>query len=442
MDILQSALSWFFSFKAFVMLPVVVLIIALFARMKPGSALVAVLQLGAGFAGIFLVYDVFLGLLKPAVEALAQVRGLDFPIVDAGWPPLAAITWAGWIAPVSIVVVLGLNLGLLFLRATTTLYIDLWNYWHLAFLGALVLALTANPWLAFASVTVITVFTLKMTEWSAPHVKREIGIEGVGISPFSVAALLPWAVACNSFFDRIPGLRRLNWNPGNTESKASAWGQPMIIGALLGVFLGVLAGYEVRKTAELAVQIAAILFIMPQCGNLIGQSMNQVSEALRLRLARGLKGRSVVIGLDTGFLMTNASVMTTGLLLMPLSLGLAFLIPGNKMLPAGDLPNLISIFSLSVLIFRGNVIRAVLAALPVIASFLWVATQMAPLITRLGAQSGVPGLSGTVQVTAFTDGGNPVRFWLLQLFTGQPWAYIVLPLALGLIAFAGWKVKR
>ena len=141
--------------------------------------------------------------------------------------------------------------------------------------------------------------------------------------------------------------------------------------------------------------------------------------------------------------MTNASVMTTGLILMPLSLGLAFVIPGNKMLPAGDLPNLISIFSLCVLIFRGNVIRAVLAALPLVASFLWVATQMAPLITRLGAQSGVPGLAeGSVQVTAFTDGGSPVRYWMLELFTGQGWAFIVLPLALGLIAFAWWKVRK
>lgn len=443
MDILQSALSWFFSFKAFVMLPVVVLAIALFARMKPGSAVIAVLQLGAGFAGIFLVYDVFLGLLKPAVEAAAQVRGLNFPVVDAGWPPLAAITWAGWIAPVSIAAVLVLNLVLLFLRLTKTLYIDLWNYWHFAFLGALVLALTANLWLAFGSVLAIAVLTFKTTEWSAQHVKREIAIDGVGISPFSVACLLPWAEACNAAFDRIPVVKHWNWNPGKAESKPSAWGQPMVIGALLGVFLGVLAGYEFRKTAELAIQIAAVLFIMPQCGALIGKSMNQVSEALRLRLAKRLKGRSVVIGLDTGFLMTNASVMTTGLILMPLSLGLAFLIPGNKMLPAGDLPNLISIFSLSVLIFRGNVIRAVLAALPVVASFLWVATQMAPLITKLGAQSGVPGLAGgEVQVTAFTDGGSPVRYWMLELFTGQLWAWIVLPAALALIAFSWWKARK
>jgi PTS system galactitol-specific IIC component len=441
MEILQSSLAWFFSFKAFVMLPVVVLVIALLSRMKLSSALLAVLQLGAGFAGIFLVYDVFLNLLKPAVEALTTARGLDFPVVDAGWPPLAAITWASWIAPVSIAVVLGLNLVLLFSKLTSTLYIDLWNYWHFAFLGAVVLALTSNPWLAFGSVAVIAIFTFKMTEWSAPHVQREVKIEGVGVSPFSVAGLLPWAVAANALFDRIPGVRKWNWNPGAATSKVSALGQPMVLGFFLGVFLGVLAGYDFRKTAELAVQLAAILFVLPQCGGLIGTAMNGVSEALRGRLANRLKGRSLVISLDTGFLLTHSSVTTTGLILMPIAIGLAFIIPGNKVLPAGDLPNLISIFSLSVLVFRGNVIRAVIAAVPVMASFLWVATQMAPLITTLGAQSGVAGLAGSVQVTAFTDGGNPIRWWLLELFTGQVWGWALLVPVAALVGFTWWKAR-
>jgi PTS system galactitol-specific IIC component len=443
MEILQSALAWFFSFKAFVMLPVVVLAIALFARMKLGTALLAVLQLGAGFAGIFLVYDAFLGLLKPAIESLASVRGLAFPVVDAGWPPLAAITWAGWTAPVSIVLVLGLNLVLLLTKLTSSLYIDLWNYWHFAFIGALVLAVTANPWLAFGATLLLAALTIKFCEWSGPFVQRELGMTGVGVSPFSVASLLPWAVALDALFDRIPGFRNLNWNPGAAKTKASALGQPVVLGFLLGVFLGVLAGYDVRKVAELAVQIAAVLFILPQCGGLIGQSMSQVSEALKARLAHRLAGRSVIIGFDTGFLMTNASVMATGLILMPISLGLAFVVPGNKVLPAGDLVNLISIFSLTVLVFRGNVVRAVVAAIPVVAAFLWISTQLSPLITTLGAQSGVAGLAaGNVQVTAFTDGGAPVRYWLFELFTGQLWAFVVLPAAAALVGFAWWKVRH
>jgi len=30
------------------------------------------------------------------------VRGFNFPVLDVGWPPLAAITWGSPIAPISI----------------------------------------------------------------------------------------------------------------------------------------------------------------------------------------------------------------------------------------------------------------------------------------------------------------------------------------------------
>lgn len=442
MEVLQSALAWFFSFKAYVMLPVVIGAIALLARVKPGPALMLALKLGVGFAGIFLVYDAFLAMLKPAVEAIVATRGLNYPVIDAGWPPLAAITWASWIAPVSIALVIGLNLVMVFARLTDTLYIDIWNYWHFAFLGALVLSLTANPALAFAAVALIAVYSFKATEWSAPYVLRATGMEGIGVSPFSVTAFLPWAVALDRVFDAIPGVRHIVWDPSRSGGKLAVLGQPIVIGALLGVFLGVLGHYDIRKLAELAIQIATVMYLLPKCGTLIGEAMNQVSDALRLRLDAKLAGRALVIAMDSPFLFAHPSVMTTGLVLMPLSLILAFLIPGNRMIPAGDLPNLISIMSLSVLVFRGNVFRAVLSALPIMIAFMLVASDLAPLLTRLGAQSGVAALAqGGAEVTAFTDGGNPVRYWMFKLFLGETWAWLLLPVGLGFVWFA-WRRNR
>lgn len=442
MEVLQSALAWFFSFKAYVMLPVVICVIALLARVKPGPALMLALKLGVGFAGIFLVYDAFLAMLKPAVEAIVATRGLNYPVIDAGWPPLAAITWASWIAPVSIALVIGLNLVMVFARLTDTLYIDIWNYWHFAFLGALVLSLTANPVLAFAAVALIAVYSFKATEWSAPYVQRATGMEGIGVSPFSVTAFLPWAVVLDRVFDAIPGVRRIVWDPSRSGGKLAVLGQPIVIGALLGVFLGVLGHYDIRKLAELAIQIATVMYLLPKCGTLIGEAMNQVSDALRLRLDAKLAGRALVIAMDSPFLFAHPSVMTTGLVLMPLSLILAFLIPGNRMIPAGDLPNLISIMSLSVLVFRGNVFRAVLSALPIVIAFMLVASDLAPLLTRLGAQSGVAALAqGGAEVTAFTDGGNPVRYWMFKLFLGEAWAWLLLPVGLGFVWFA-WRRNR
>ncbi len=443
MSTLQSALMWFFSFKAYVMLPVVIGALALFARIRPGSALMLALKLGVGFAGIFMVYDVFLGLLKPAIEAIVQTRGLQYPVIDAGWPSLAAITWASWIAPVSIAVVIGLNVLMLFARLTNTLYIDIWNYWHFAFLGAIVLSLTNNPLLAFAAVSLIALYSFKATEWSAPYVARGTGMAGIGISPFSVTAFLPWSVVANRLFDSIPGVRAIVWDPSRSGGKFAVLGQPMVIGALLGVFLGWLGGYALREMSALSIQIAAVMYLLPKCGSLIGEAMEQVSDALRVRLDAHLAGRELIISMDTPFLLTHPSVMATGLILMPISLALAFVIPGNRMIPAGDLPNLLSIMSLGALVFRGNVFRAVLAGIPMVISFMLVASDLAPLLTRLGAQSGVGALiQGGAEVTAFTDGGNPVRYWMFKLFLGEVWAWSLLPVALWFVWMVWSRHRR
>jgi galactitol-specific phosphotransferase system IIC component len=49
---------------------------------------------------------------------------------------------------------------------------------------------------------------------------------------------------------------------------------------------------------------------------------------------------------------------------------------------------------------------------------------------------------GGVQVTAFTDGGSPVRYWMMELFAGKGWALLGLSIALSLIAFSWWKARK
>lgn len=120
------------------MLPLIILVLALIVGVKLKEAVLITIKLAAGFAGIFIAFGFFVGQIAPAVEQLVNVRGLDYPVPDVGWPPLAAISWSNPIAPLSIPLVLGLNIILLSIGATRTLYIDIWNYWHFAVHGVLV----------------------------------------------------------------------------------------------------------------------------------------------------------------------------------------------------------------------------------------------------------------------------------------------------------------
>ena len=367
--------------------------------MKAGQSFLSALRLGVGFAGIFIAFDFFVQQIAPAVTAVVKTRGLDFPVLDVGWPPLAAITWASPIAPLTILL--------------------------------------------------IAVYGILAADWNAPLVERECGLSGISIATLSVNGLLPYGVASNSLIDRIPGLRRISLSPRDTGSRfgvhdaSGVFVEPMMIGVAVGAFFGILAGYEVKKILELAINVAAVMFILPHCGGLIGKGMEPVSLQLKGLIQKRFPKKTVLyIGMDAGVIMQNSAVIVTGLLLMPISIGIAFILPGNKTLPLGDLANLISVMSVIVLATRGNVFRAVLIGIPIVVAYLLISTHFAPLYTRLAARAGAETVrSYAGEITAFTDGGNPVRFWFYYLFRGNIWAFAAIPPALGLM-YLCWRNYR
>jgi PTS system galactitol-specific IIC component len=439
MDSFQHLLAVFFSFKAYVMLPIIILLIALAVRVPLQRAVFSTVALAAGFAGVFIAFDFFVANISPAVRQLSLARGLSFPVLDVGWPPLAAITWASPLAAISIPLVLLTNLVLLAVGWTRTIYIDIWNYWHFAFLGALVMSTSGSLWLGLSATLVLAIYCFKMTEWTAPDVERETGLKGISASPISVNALVPYIAGMDWLLDRIPGVKSISYNPERkkpTNSDApdrltllDMLSEPMVIGVLMGLALALAADYGLKESLELSVHIAAVMFLLPKSAGLIGEAMMPITTALREQVERHFPSRkNLVVAMDTGFLMHHKSVVVTGLLLMALAIGIALVLPGNRVLPLGDLPNVISVMSLSVLMMRGNVFRAVLAGIPVIITFLWVASSMAPAYTELAHQAPAFNVEGLGLITAFTDGGHQLRYWLYSLYQAQWWAIGVLPL--------------
>jgi PTS system galactitol-specific IIC component len=435
-ETLKQALAVFFSFKAYVMLPLVIFVLALIVRLKIGQAALSALKVAVGFAGIFLIFDFFVASIGPAVQSLIARRGLDYPILDVGWPPLAAITWASRIAPLSIPLVLGINLAMLATNTTRTLGIDVWNYWHYALIGALLQQVTGSFWIGLAATALIAVYSIKMADWSSPLVEQVAGLQGISITTLSVNGLYPYGLAADALLERIPGVRRLAWRPEAGRGGVGLLSEPMILGVAIGVFLGILAGYEVRRILELAIHVAAVMFLLPHCGALIGAGMQPFNEQLKAAIQKVFPHRlGLTVGMDSGVLMGMQSVIV-----MPISLGLAFVIPGNKTIPLGDLANLVSVLAVIVLAMRGNVFRAVLASVPIVIGYLLISTALAPLFTRLAAQAGSR-TSYAGLITAFTDGGNPLRFWFFHLFQGHWIALALLAPAAFLLWFA-WRRYR
>jgi galactitol-specific phosphotransferase system IIC component len=101
-----------------------------------------------------------------------------------------------------------------------------------------------------------------------------------------------------------------------------------------------------------------------------------------------------------------------------------------------------AVMSVIVLVTRSNVFRAVIMGIPIVIGYLLISTHLAPLYTVLAAKVGAVTAQGCAgDITAFTDGGNPVRFWFFEMFRGKLIALLLIPLVLALMYYS-WRRNR
>ncbi|MFP3121949.1 PTS galactitol transporter subunit IIC [Ectobacillus funiculus] len=426
-----------------VMLPIVVFILALCFRVKPGKALRSAVVIGMGFVGIFLIFNLLIESVGPAAKAMVARTGIDLPVVDTGWPPLAAIAFASPVAPFVIPMVVLLNIVMIVLRWTKTVDIDLWNYWHFCFAGALVYSATGNFFFGLLGSAVATVIVLKLADWSSPYIQKRFNLPGISLPTLSAVVFFPIGVLGNKVLDSIPGIRNLKADPESIQKRFGVFGEPMMIGLVLGIIIGILAGFHTDEVLKLGMNLGAVMLIMPRMVRILMEGLIPLSDAVRALLKKKFPDRAdITIGLDIAVAIGNPAVISTALLMTPITILLAVILPGNKIMPLGDLPTLTVPLSLIVLACRGNIIRSVILGIPVIIANLYIASYLSPLVTQVAKSIKFKFPEGaSALVNSFLDGGNPFRFWLVMLSKGNIVALGVIPV-IGLVVWWAYKITR
>lgn len=374
---------------------------------------------------------------------MVERTGISLPVVDLGWPPLAAITWGSPIAPFVIPLTMLINVAMLALNKTRTVDVDMWNYWHFALAGTLVYYSTGSFVLGLSAAAIAAIVVLKLADWSAPLVAKYFGLEGISLPTLSSVVFFPIGLLFDKIIDKIPGVNRIHIDPENVQKKMGIFGEPMMVGTILGVLLGIIAGYDFKHILLLGISIGGVMFILPRMVRILMEGLLPLSEAIKKYLNAKYPGRDdLFIGLDIAVAVGNPAIISTALILTPISVFIAFLLPGNKVLPLGDLANLAVMASMIVLACRGNIFRAVITAIPVIVADLWIATKIAPFITGMAKDVNFKMAEGSSgQVSSFLDGGNPFRFWLLEIFNGNIVAIGLIPV-LALIIYGVFRLTK
>lgn len=440
---LYTVVQYVLGFGPTVLLPLVLFFLALFFKVKPAKALRSSLIVGIGFVGIYAIFDILTSNVGPAAQAMVERTGISLPVVDLGWPPLAAITWGSPIAPFVIPLTMLINVAMLARNKTRTVDVDMWNYWHFALAGTLVYYSTGSFVLGLSAAAIAAIVVLKLADWSAPLVAKYFGLEGISLPTLSSVVFFPIGLLFDKIIDKIPGVNRIHIDPENVQKKMGIFGEPMMVGTILGVLLGIIAGYDFKHILLLGISIGGVMFILPRMVRILMEGLLPLSEAIKKYLNAKYPGRDdLFIGLDIAVAVGNPAIISTALILTPISVFIAFLLPGNKVLPLGDLANLAVMASMIVLACRGNIFRAVITAIPVIVADLWIATKIAPFITGMAKDVNFKMAEGSSgQVSSFLDGGNPFRFWLLEIFNGNIIAIGLIPV-LALIIYGVFRLTK
>lgn len=440
---LYTVVQYVLGFGPTVLLPLVLFFLALFFKVKPAKALRSSLIVGIGFVGIYAIFDILTSNVGPAAQAMVERTGISLPVVDLGWPPLAAITWGSPIAPFVIPLTMLINVAMLALNKTRTVDVDMWNYWHFALAGTLVYYSTGSFVLGLSAAAIAAIVVLKLADWSAPLVAKYFGLEGISLPTLSSVVFFPIGLLFDKIIDKIPGVNCIHIDPENVQKKMGIFGEPMMVGTILGVLLGIIAGYDFKHILLLGISIGGVMFILPRMVRILMEGLLPLSEAIKKYLNAKYPGRDdLFIGLDIAVAVGNPAIISTALILTPISVFIAFLLPGNKVLPLGDLANLAVMASMIVLACRGNIFRAVITAIPVIVVDLWIATKIAPFITSMAKDVNFKMAEGSSgQVSSFLDGGNPFRFWLLEIFNGNIIAIGLIPV-LALIIYGVFRLTK
>ena len=267
--------------------------------------------------------------------------------------------------------------------------VDIWNYHHMMIVGILVFFVTQNIIWAIVATAITAVMTFKFADWTQPLIEHFFGIPDVTLPTISYTSSIIIAAPLNWLIDRIPGLNKVNFSIKGVQKYLGVFGDPMMLGFILGCAMGALALFPFDQIFLTGINVAAVMVLMPKMTAMFVEGLMPISSAAQKFTSEKFGGRALSIGLDAAVVVGNPEVITTALIMIPVTILLAFILPGNRMMPLADLAVVTFRVALVVALCRGNVFRSILISIPVMAAILYAGTFAAPFMTEMAQSAGL-----------------------------------------------------
>ncbi len=388
---MEQVFGYIIGLGAAVMMPIIFTVLGLCIGIKLGKALKSGLLVGVGFVGLSVVTALLTDSLGEPLKKVTEIYGLSLGIFDMGWPAAASVAYNTSVGAFIIPVCLLVNVIMLLTRTTKTVNIDLWNYWHFAFIGAVVYFASGHIGWGFFAAIVCYIITLVMADLTSKQFQRYYDkMEGISIPQPFCQGFVPFAVVINKGLDAIPGFDKLNIDAEGMKKKFGIMGEPLFLGVIVGCGIGILSCENWKQVIDkipfilgLGIKMGAVMELIPRITSLFIEGLRPISDATREMIARKFKNSAELnIGMSPALVIGHPTTLVVSLLLIPTILFLSVVLPENQFLPLASLAGMFYLFPVVLPITKGNVLKTFIIGLVALIVGLYFVTDLAPYFTQ------------------------------------------------------------
>lgn len=450
MEAFISAMNTVFStFGSVVIVPVILFVIGRFMGLDNAKAFRSALLAAVGLAGFSLVINSYSGIVAPVVNQMVENAGVNLPALDTGWQSTSVIAYSSTVGILFIGVAIALELILFFARWTDVFMAsDLWNNYSFMVWGSLIYALTGDMWLAMACMVTQLLYILLFSEVMAKRWSTYYQYPQCCMTAPHHLESTPYALGMNWLLSKI-GMNRIRLDANSIQKKLGIFGEPMFIGLIVGLIIGILGNFNVLAElsswgtiTSVAVNTAAIMAIFPKVGGIFASAFTAMTDAYKAKAAKSGAGRDWYLSINDAAGYGEPNTLVTGTLLIPVMLGLSFVLPGNTILPMADLcalPYMVEVFVAS---SNGNVAKSLVMGAIWFGLGLIVASQLAPTFTEVAISTGFQLPQEGVYIMSFGIMCHPLIAAIFYAFWSQNPLIFGLVIALYFVLYFLFKKNK
>lgn len=448
---LETVNQIFQIFGASVVVPIMIFIVALCLKVKPKTAMMSAFYAGVGLTGFGWVIQAFTPTITKIIKQMVSNTGIKLPIVDIGWQAGSLASFGSMVGLSFFVFGLIAEL-LLFAFGVTKIFMasNLWNNFGFMIWGTVCYYVTHNFWLSLGLSFFMLLYALLLAEVQADRWSDYYGVKNASVASLhNIEQVVP-AIILDPLWNLL-GFNKVKMTPEYFKNKLGVFGEPTTLGALLGLLIGILGNINALNTMKawgqiltVAVQLSAIMTIFPLITNVFSQAFTPLADEIDKNTHKktGNSDESVnevtnkkrwFLGVDDGVGYGEPATIISGVILIPIMVLIAFILPGNKTLPIVDLISLPFMVESIVAITRGNILKVIANGIVWFSLGLYASSWLGTFYTGAVSHYGVALPAGIVLITSFNLMSRPLNALVFAAFVSQNPFFIVLAIIIYLV---------